>query len=275
MAFTPTDPTKAEVRVTGTAPNQQLDFYIPRGAKGEPGGIVLGTILGTTDLNSITTPGTYRQSDASGASGSLANNYPFTGSYGTLNVFGTTASDVVQEFHLQSYNNAVDARRVYRRAKSNGVWSPWRCYNSTRVDQTAGRVIYQWDDLNSREQIIYGDTGWRSIVGMSVAGVGTLHIRRVGQMVTINAVGVNSTAGASYVTIFASGQLPGFVPSITMRSVATTAAGAARILDIAGGLEMRLFAPEAAPYSFSIAYPTNDAWPTTLPGTASGTIPNL
>lgn len=37
MSFTPTDPTKAEVRITGTAPNYQLDFYIPAGPQGLPG----------------------------------------------------------------------------------------------------------------------------------------------------------------------------------------------------------------------------------------------
>jgi hypothetical protein len=32
-------------------------------------------------------------------------------------------------------------------------------------------VIYQWDDINNREQLIYGDTGWRSIANDSTYGV--------------------------------------------------------------------------------------------------------
>jgi hypothetical protein len=43
MTLTPTDPTKAQVWIRGTSPNQIVDLYVPRGArgdKGEPGDLV-------------------------------------------------------------------------------------------------------------------------------------------------------------------------------------------------------------------------------------------
>jgi hypothetical protein len=43
MALTPTDPTKAQAWIRGTAPDLTVDLYVPRGArgdKGEPGDLV-------------------------------------------------------------------------------------------------------------------------------------------------------------------------------------------------------------------------------------------
>lgn len=300
----PGDP--ATATITGTAPDKKLNLGLPKGEtgpansltvletttgpetpgatgpqglkgdKGDPGGFTTGTDLAANDLNNITVPGLYRQANA--ANVTLALNYPIASNAGTGILTVTEQSAGGNGGTLQVYDivwGNSSGRLSFHRTKTNGVWQAWRSFSDVRVSETAGRVFYMWDSLNLREQLVYGDTGWRNIILQSVSQVGTLHIRRNGQMVTINAVGLNSTAGASYVIIFASGQLPGFQPSITARGLATTAAGAARILDITGGAEMRLFGPEAAPYSFSITYPTNDNWPTTLPGTASGTIPNL
>jgi hypothetical protein len=263
--------------------NMSLEYLKTQIPKGDPGGIVLGTVLGTTDLNTITTPGTYRQSDNSGASGSLGNNYPYTGFYGEVNVYGTTASDVIQEAIQQSYNVAADARKFSRRAKSNGVWSPWRTFNSTRVSDSAGRAIYQWDDLNNREQLVYGDTGTREISSLLTANWsivetpnGNLWIRRTGQLVTIS--GQRITRPSAGITMITAG-LVGFRPNTESRGVAATLEATPKvhsfIIRVNGQFDFEASVPATPGINFTHTYTTNDDWPTALPGSAVGTIPNL
>lgn len=285
MAFTPADPTKAEVKITGTSPNYGFEFYIPRGAKGEPGGIVTGTLLGTSDLNEILTPGTYRQTDLTGTVGTLLRNYPYASAFGEMRVYSTTPTEVVQEFTPQSYSTAIDGRRFYRRAKSNGAWAAWRAYNSTRVDQTAGRVIYQWDDLNYREQLIYGDTGWRNVRGLfeavcaangltyaNIAGFSDPAIRRVGSTIYYR-IGVNITGALANVDFRTAMQPAGFkTDQIENWQMPASMTGSAGVIHFSPANYIRFWT--AGNQTFIMSLSTTDAWPTTLPGTAIGTIPS-
>jgi hypothetical protein len=142
-----------------------------KGDKGDPGGIVDGTWLSTTDLNLLTTSGEYRSGGMADAT--LERNYPVANVYGKLMVRAITTTLVVQEF---TPIGGSDVGRVfYRRLYSSGGWQPWRAYGAQRVDQTAGRAIYTWDDVNNREQLVYGDTGWRAValdptIGVVAAG---------------------------------------------------------------------------------------------------------
>jgi hypothetical protein len=299
----------ADATITGTAPNRKLNLILPQGPvgpantltvgevvtgpetpgatgpqglkgdKGDTGSWGNGTTLGATDLNTITVAGVYCQTNSSGSQSPLSNNYPYNGGYGVLKVFTTAApADVIQEFYGQSYAAAMDARGFWRRNRSNSVWSPWRFHASARVDQTAGRAIYQWDDVNNREQLVYGDTGWRDIVSLylgSTIVTPQLRIRREGQTVTIVFQGY-PPAGASSIL---QNTIPvGFRPSIglnlrfagvqissTLPPQATVSSGNSLSIDNAQG---------SGEYTFVATYPTNDAWPTTLPGVASGSIPN-
>ncbi len=272
MPQTPTDPTKAQVWVTGTAPTQQLEFYIPRGAKGEPGGITLGTDLGTTNLNDIQVDGMYRQ--PSTANATALNNYPVVSRCSLMVQTVSTEGGGYKIQILIQLGSTV--RGEYRRALSNGVWSAWYFSTSQRVDQTAGRAIYVWDDLNSREQLIYGDTGWRDVKGLTINGWTStvLQLRRVGHIVTLSGA-ITATAATSdhYLPV-----QPGFTPSSSIYH------------GVASGIQVPpTFRPlgtnatnhyvtsggTSGTYNIQANYPTTDAWPTTLPGTASGTIPNL
>lgn len=284
MPQTPTDPTKAQVWVTGTAPNQQLEFYIPRGAKGEPGGFNAGTVLGTANLNEIVTPGLYKQDNS--ANVTVLRNYPKDSVSGALKVYDRVApgsfASVFQEW-TPAVSSVSGSPSLFIRYSYNNhaSWSPWRAFNSTRVDQTAGRAIYQWDDLNNREQRIYGDTGWRDVSADLVNGAtvtSTLKIRRQNDTVSLQIVNLKlpSTAigdpwyliptGFQGVQTFGfmretvnTGQAFGFSTTTHAMLYGTITAGANNTTHRFTG---------------ALNWHTEQAWPTTLPGIAAGTIQN-
>lgn len=289
MAFTPTDPTKAEVRVVGEAPNQSLDFYIPRGAKGEPGGIVLGTLLGAANLNDIKTSGVYRQTSA--ANSTQLNNYP-EASLGVLIVHEVTATThLEQEFRPFWFSPTLRHGQVfYRRQFVSGAWSSWKVFGATRVAETAGRVVYQWDNVNFREQIIWGDTGWRTwsppINGVVTGG--TVRFRRVNENVYLRFIDLQlSTAANGFGELIAAADVPvGFRPNGVERSMQsvgqTNNATYPQMISIYSsvgwlyqtiGIANSLSRP-TAPLQGTVSWVTDEVWPTTLPGTAFNTIPN-
>ena len=49
--------------------------------------------------------------------------------------------------------------------------SKWKNVPSQRVDTTAGRAVYVWDNVNNREQLAFGDTGYRALCTWTTAGV--------------------------------------------------------------------------------------------------------
>lgn len=277
MALTPTDPTKAEIWIRGTAPNQIIDLYVPRGAKGDPGGFVEGTELGTNHLNTIVTPGIYKQTTS--ANVSSANGYPFSGIVASLMVTRARTQDIIQT--LRPGNGVRAGATIYERASGDTgtTWSAWRVYASQRTDQSAGRAIYGWDDLNNREQLIYGDTGLR-IITLENGYSGTFYLRRVGNIVNATGTVVRPPGGSfngKFLTIPS-----GFAPSTSTwvyTAVRNNGSSATFWLyrqntdltftDSNAGNET-----DTSQTRIDVSWTTNQAWPTTLPGTASGSIPN-
>lgn len=268
----------ASVTVTGTPEAPILNFDIPQGEKGDPGGITLGMDLGTIHLNTILVAGTYRQTG--GVNVTTALGYPVTtNATCVMQVWGVSSTNVVQqlEFTISTY-----ARRVFwQRVSSDGgnTWSVWATYASTRVDQTAGRAIYQWDDLNNREQLTYGDTGVRRVEADFKNGwtAAIASLRRVNNLVTL---GVYSVAPAGRTDVAAYTLPSGFRPagfggnmSFPTRMGTTTLEWAT--ITTAGDVQPPTSAISASGSINLFTFTTADAWPATLPGTASGTIPNL
>jgi hypothetical protein len=143
------------------------------------------------------------------------------------------------------------------------------------VDQTAGRVIYQWDDLNQREQLIYGDTGWRDVKGLTINGwtSTTLQIRRVGQNVMLVGV-ITATAATSdhYLPV-----LSGFNPPNAVYHGFASGTQVPPTFRPLGTDSIDYFVTSggtSGTYNIQANYLTTVTWPTTLPGIASGTIPN-
>lgn len=244
------------------------------GAKGDPGGFTSGTVLGISNLNDIKTAGIYRQ--ASGVDATAARNYPSLRE-GILLVHEISGTG----FLVQEYIPFTQETRVtYRREFFNPTWSPWRAFTSERVNQTAGRAIYQWDDVNNREQLVYGDTGERVMTAdtvYTVAAWGSFRLRRIGTKVTLNIQGMDMTDPGANPNILT---LPdGFRPAFDVRTTFHAETSFAQVRLFIGTLGQLSIASRqsgsVAVVNGIVTYDTNDAWPTTLPGTASGTIPNL
>lgn len=281
MAQTPTDPTKAQVWITKGIDDLDFEFYFPQGPKGDPGGFTTGTQLLNNNLNAITVNGLYRQDNSANAT--LVNNYPVTAP-GVMQVMERSAGSIVQVYYTITGTPTYEARTHYVRVLQATVWSPWRTFASTRVDQTAGRAIYQWDELNNREQLIYGDTGWRNmnaIVDPNFVpeGVG-VQLRRIGNRVTCDVRG-KLTAVPTVPTQ----QLIMAIP-VGFRGVnyAVYPSGISGTSVISMGypsnnIDLYLYSTanfvNASTRIAQASWTTDEVWPTTLPGTANGTIPNL
>jgi hypothetical protein len=247
-----------------------------QGLKGDPGGIVLGNLVPNgADFNTITTDGVYRLVAPTGTL-----NAP-PSAYGVMyvnNAETPAGTRLVQTFHPGTV--ATSGRYIAERALAGGIWSPWRIIPSQRVDTTAGRAIYTWDDGAAREQLIYGDTGWRDISALVTGAAGTLYIRRVGQQVIVQANSVQEATTVTGVRILVNGsQIPGMYPSTTAppRAVGVTFANTVYVVEMLTSGELRRYTAETAPpaVSFMLTYFTNSAWPTTLPGAAVSTVPNV
>jgi len=336
MSPTPDDPTQAQAWITGEAPDQTVDFYIPRGntgpigprgpigpslavgnvttvvgpaapgtvgpqgltgPKGDPGGWTTGTELGNVNLNSIVTPGLYRAWTTTYST--VENNYPPTVglSQGVLEVMSMAApTDIIQRYTVMG-GIAGNGKAMFIRRYFGGNWSTWTVFLGARIDQTAGRAIYTWDDVNRREQLTYGDTGLRDMTlsNSNPAFFDTnnasrkVFLRRYGSFVSVMGQ-LQVLAGATATNYSTFLNLPaGFRSAGGVGGVETTA------LQIRGGTALLRFltsgndlALQTLPnmgaglgnmtagdvINLQATWQTTDAWPTILPGTASAGIPN-
>lgn len=235
------------------------------------------SIPSATDLNTITTPGVYRQADA--AQATLAKNYPKATVAGTLEVIShlpTASARVIQRY--TQYGVSAASPVIWQRRLFADTWSPWVAFASQRVAQSAdvGRAIYTWDDLNGREQLLRGDTGWRDIASFLTNGwvtsTGIFQIRRENYDVKLRFSGLNGgTAGAMTTAIDAAFRPPAgtthLVRTDTGTSMLPFSVNSNGIIQTTTGT----FNPQVQIVTWS----TDAAWPTALPGTPVGTIPNL
>lgn len=144
-----------------------------------------------------------------------------------------------------------------------------------RWDETVGRRCFSWDWNNSREQMVYGDTGFRNISALlnapADASSGGVLLRRVGFQVFLD-------LDVKWASAWTSGNpvltLPaGFRPSGD-HYANTGYSGSYPIIVLAGSGNVAMYtASTSASSRWHIYFTTSDAWPSTLPGTASGSIP--
>ncbi|WP_312901350.1 pyocin knob domain-containing protein, partial [Chryseobacterium taichungense] len=81
------------------------------------------TVLGSTDLNTVLTPGFYNQLTNSGSI--LANNYPLEGLFaGSLRVYRTISTGIVQEYQTRSSGGTVTFIRSTE--NSGASWTAWK-----------------------------------------------------------------------------------------------------------------------------------------------------
>lgn len=260
------------------------------GAKGDPGGWVTTSIAAGTDLNTITETGLYHQGDSTQATTAL--NYPLHLHGGTLEVmyYGNGNPTNVEQRYTPTFGgtNGLGGKVFYTRRSFNGSWAgAWNRYAYSRMDSTAGRAMYSWDEQNSREQLVYGDTGRRNIyadadwkAALEIPGsldfntAQLVSIRRT--LYTVELFVAYDKAAAGTVTA-TTGFPVGFRPAQPFHVLgANSAMTLFRAYNGGGASTFSFNSTTAVPAcSFQITYTTNDAWPTALPGTAVNAISNL
>ena len=257
---------------------QELQALIP---KGDPGGITFGTAIGlTANWNDLTTDGVYRAAAATGL-----NKPPIAAVYGTVIVNGVEGpgTRITQTYYPAT--SGTGGKFIMTRAYAGGIWYPWGVMAATRVDQTAGRAIYQYDNVNDREQLIYGDTGIRALeVNTNVVSKDDnatfIRVRRTANRVEISMrLGIVAANGGG-ANVLSAGLPVGYRPATTavtnpfLMEILGSPSVVAGQISIIG--EVRAwYTNTSGTMSSTLSYNTSDAWPTTLPGAALGTIPNL
>lgn len=235
--------------------------------------------LGTVDLNAVTLAGSYRQRTP--AEATTARNYPIANARVVLEVIPIESNLLEQRLTIvQGHTSAM--RGHYVRRNAYGTWEPWVFFASQRVDQTAGRAIYTWDDVAGREQLIYGDTGWRNVTNDLVNQFGvtsSFALRRVGNRVIYYIEGITRGAGSpSQVAYVAPAGFKPFTSSGSARGLLHTASSpvtAYRVRADNNNPDVNIDVPIGGPALYgTVEWITHDAWPSVLPGVAVGGVPN-
>lgn len=124
------------------------------------------------------------------------------------------------------------------------------------VDQTAGRVVKVWDYLNNREQLIYGDTGWKTATLIN-GWAGTAQYRRVMNRVTVKFRNMAGSAATS--TSFLN--LPTGYRSLALRLTCNVGATTQTIgFNVSGDLFASLTMPVDTYWS-EVSFNTDNVWP--------------
>lgn len=151
------------------------------------------------------------------------------------------------------------------------------------TDESVGRRLFQWDANNARWQMTYGDTGWRDVTSLvNVSGwtnaptALAVYVRRTleqSSMIVQWNAGTGSCSGEGILTLPS-----GFGPAASIIAPAgslNTTDGA----NVGGwywttGTTLNLTSPATSVVARTITtLPCSAAWPTTLPGSAVGSIP--
>ncbi|QOC24393.1 hypothetical protein IC744_14000 [Microbacterium hominis] len=245
------------------------------------------TVNVATDVDTFRTPGVYRFTGAATTSPNLP--AQLSGVLTVTRVNGDT--NVMQEYRPFS-GTAVRRRGYYMRTAANSAtaFDAWDFVSPVRFDTSAGRAAYIVDSVAQREQRIYGDTGWRDVTSLLDSAKwdyasSNFHVlmRRVGdnvQMVarlkTVGAVAAGDTFLTAPTGFRGPVPAPGAAPFSVGPVAAPTGVGHIRTapFSVTGVLDFRSAIAATTEISFALSWLTTEAWPTTLPGAASGTIPN-
>lgn len=196
-----------------------------------------------------------------------ANGWPVTGGNWMVEVLPGAPTTVTQRI---TNVGGGDVKGFYYHRVQAGASNGWKFVPAQRIDNTAGRAIYTWDETQNREQLIYGDTGIRDVASLVENGwavMGRLLLSRTGAIVTL--IGDLIATDATDNTFLT---LPnGFRFAGGSYSAANGLGGTTLTYFHAGALQS---AYRGNRTGLSLTWRTTDPWPTTLPGTAFGTTPH-
>lgn len=191
--------------------------------------------------------------------------------------FPPAGARMISAGDLLRYENALNA------AKNELALLNGQGQQGYKISEVAGRTITVWDYLNNREQMIYGDTGVRSLPVPNVAplnGVGTITISRTGNEVTMVLDGVEyiGTDNRGYLTeagFIPAGFRPGYLENPT-GIVLNNNANATYPISVLQSSRLRRMGPPLVgvepglgvnAFRGTLKWRTTEPWPTTLPGT--------
>jgi hypothetical protein len=142
------------------------------------------------------------------------------------------------------------------------------------TDESVGRRLYQWDANNNRFQMTYGDTGLRDVTAAlgnsSHFTINNADLRRVGSTVEFYC---DFTTTASYAAGDNLWTVPsGFQPQVSRYGLVYFYGSSVAAIYTGGTLPLYSLALSTT-YRVHGTWTVTQAWPTTLPGVAIGSIP--
>ncbi len=151
--------------------------------------------------------------------------------------------------------------------------SGWHVLRAQYADESVGRRMFNWNHAYSTGggwQMTYSDTGWRDVsANINTPNgftAGSIFVRRTGYTVALGVYGLARAAGGAgdYYTFLAGWRCDVPVYGRSFSNNPWYVNGSSAYINMAGTSE------SGAGTLFS----TSDAWPVSLPGTPSGSIPN-
>jgi len=185
------------------------------------------------------------------------------GRTGAETIAGATSQTLAGYGHLEVISNGTN----------------WLVLGGTYADEAIGRRIYTWNSAYSSGtggwQQTYGDTGDRNdaitYTNNWANSYGVHRLRRIGNTVYLVAAldSTNATADAAFTVP------SGFRPTLAAITAVVVGGGSnvPRTLSLGtdgvGTIYRASLTPQGG-WQLTVAYPTSDAWPASLPGSASG-----
>lgn len=277
--------TEASATITGEAPEQVLNLMLP---KGDAGGIVNPSLLPLGESIDNLASGLYHAQYA----GSIANGYPFEGFLGYLMVGSRSSS---YRFQVAYSSNSASRGAMWVRVRNNSTtWHPWVLQHSTGAvgggdltgsgmpngvvtappgtyyTDTAGtNGAWRWLKTsgtgNTGWYYIVGDTGWRNLASIAVnSWIGRMRLRRIGSTCSLYLDFVRGGTAVEVLTL-----TDGFRPHENIKTNILGGGVLQTIYLSATGVLTKQNTAHSGPTNGGEVWSwlTNDAWPTTLPGT--------
>lgn len=146
------------------------------------------------------------------------------------------------------------------------------------IDNTVGRRAFAWDAANSRQQMIYGDTGFRSITSLAngfVSGAITLRIKGGWAQMIFDDCRFSFTGTQHDIFLAGTSGITSVVPltGLGQGVLESTSDGGCRITAFSSGRVAIYGTSSNGFFTGSVMWATDRPWPTSLPGTPIGTIP--
>ena len=286
----------ADATITGTAPNQTLSLTLPKGDTGAQGlqGVKGDTgeqgpqgIQGSTGPIGLT--GLTGSTGATGAKGDKGDkgddgdpgppNTLTAGTVAQIPAGGQPTFSVTGTAPNQTLNlGLVDGSPTAFELRGEGF--PGTGTNATATNAAAVGTYYTdtlgtngaWRWLKTsagtgteRWAVMYGDTGWRSVVSSIVNGwtANLIHVRRINDRVLWRVFQLDNSAQTNSTFIVPA---PGFGAGASALSIAVwTDTGAGQVLT--GNTYVKAYAKIGAGNYVNFEHTTPSAWPSTLPGT--------